>query len=90
MPVCVCVARTHTDTHWHGKGVRDPCCLRYLTRRLINIEMTSGKEVQRFTSGVRQEGGREDGGRRRSDSTGGEGRRRRQEDCGRRVRRVER
>lgn len=58
----VCLCPTHADTHWHGKGVRDPCCLHYLTRRLINIEMTSGKEVQRFTSGLRQEGGREDGG----------------------------
>lgn len=54
---CVSVSHAHTQTLWHAKGVRDPCCLRYLTRRLINIEMTSGKEVQRFTSGVRQEGG---------------------------------
>lgn len=45
--VCVCVC------------VRGLCCLRYLTRRLINIEMTSGREVQRLTSGERQEGGRE-------------------------------
>lgn len=40
--------------------VRGLCCLRYLTRKLINIEMTSGR-VQCFTSGERQEGGKEAG-----------------------------
>lgn len=44
--------------------VRGLCCLRYLTRKLINIEMTSGRGVQCFTSGERQEGGKEAGERR--------------------------
>lgn len=89
---CVCVSRTHRHA-LAQQGCPDPCCLRYLTRRLINIEMTSGKEVQRFTSGERQEEGRmEKGGGRRSDSAGGEkggrrGEERGEEDCGRRVRR---
>lgn len=67
-----CVPHTHTQASLAQQGCPDPCCLRYLTRRLINIEMTSGKEVQRFTSGERQEGGGMEKGGWRSDSTGGE------------------
>lgn len=40
--VCVCV--------------RGSCSPRYLTRTLINIEMTSGREVRAHTSSKRQDG----------------------------------
>lgn len=56
MCVCVRVVRVSKAFAW----------LRYLTRRLINIEMTLGREVQHFTSGKRWKGGKpERGGRER-------------------------
>lgn len=52
--MCVCVSEALARLH-------------YLTRRLINIEMTLGREVQRFTSGERRKAGesreRKEGGK---------------------------
>lgn len=61
--MCVCACVSEAFAGW-----------RYLTRRLINIEMTSGREVQRLTSGERQEAGMGDGGEENggSDSARGE------------------
>lgn len=55
LPLCICVCVCVSEALAR---------LRYLTRRLINIEMTLGREVQRFTSGERRKAGKPKRGRR--------------------------